>query len=195
MNTQKIDIKVATQKQLLMFARASLGLELKDDASRDEILALMASTWQQPHIVVSMPDRGPQTAMPAKIKIKKKTMSKVKNFSDAPKITIRIPEQDRPGGKRPVEVSVNGITMLIPRNQDCEIPYPYYEALKNAVQKTYTQNPDGGDEISSESPNYPFTIVRMANPEHLHKWMEEMGALPLADDDDEEEQGDEEQAA
>lgn len=55
----------------------------------------------------------------------------------AAKRVILIAKEKGPGGSDPVPVGVNGSIMLIPRGRKVEVPEPYVEVLRNAVQHIY----------------------------------------------------------
>lgn len=77
-------------------------------------------------------------------------------------VGIRVPENDRPGGKQAVPVIVNGVRFDIPRNMDCWIPIEFYHALDNARRWDYVENERGLKE-PREVHDYPFNFVR---PKH-----------------------------
>lgn len=91
-----------------------------------------------------------------------------------PKVVIHIPKQAGPGGERHVPVAVNGRLMLIPRAQNVEIPYRFYEALRNAVETRYEEVPAKGDQPSYLRPievlSYPFHAVRMPDAAEIEAW-------------------------
>ena len=68
------------------------------------------------------------------------------------------------GGSDDVQVGVNGSVMLVPRGKDVDIPYRYYEALKNAVADKYEMMPDGKsmNPVPRKVPAYPFQVVATA---------------------------------
>jgi hypothetical protein len=73
------------------------------------------------------------------------------------KVKILIARTEDAGGDEPVPVGVNGPIMLVPRGEPVEIPYAYYEVLKNAVKDIYDPLPDGGmNPVPRKVPAYPF---------------------------------------
>lgn len=44
-----------------------------------------------------------------------------------------------PGVQNPLPIGVNGSVMVVPTGEPVEVPYRFYEALKNAVKRTYYQ--------------------------------------------------------
>lgn len=146
MNT--ININEATGPQLVWFAQNVLNIEgVRPNMSKAEMIAKIRAVGH---------DRDT-------IEVEHIEPAKPKAASDsdggADKVRIIIPASDAPGGQDPVPVSVNGSAMLIPRDQECEIPYPYYEALKNAVRQVFTPLSDGGISPPKSVPAYPFSRV------------------------------------
>jgi hypothetical protein len=145
MNT--ININEATGPQLVWFAQNALNIEgIRPNMSKAEMIAkIRAVSYDKDTIEV-------EDLQPAKVKAADPSDTR-------DKVRIIIPASDAPGGQDPVPVSVNGSAMLIPRDQECEVPYPYYEALKNAVRQVYTPLPDGGLSPPKDVPAYPFSRV------------------------------------
>lgn len=77
-------------------------------------------------------------------------------------VCVRIPNQDKPGGKEAVSVSVNGRRMDIPRERACWIGKEYHEVLLNAKMAIHEEydpdrNPMGGLESNPQLVHsYPF---------------------------------------
>lgn len=99
-----------------------------------------------------------------------------------PIVTLILIEQEGPGGKRDLQVSVNGRLMLLPRGRPIDVPYRYFEALKNAVQTLYDPDPeDKHNLVSREVPSYPFSVVRAPSADEVAAWHARHGAHSIAE--------------
>lgn len=152
MATQKIQIEAASAKQLADFAEQVLGLDGIDyRLGKDKIAEKMRTAqYDKDFIEVSVeePDilrREPPRAASAR------RMA-----------TIRIHNQETPGGTDPVPVAVNGKQMFIERDKDQTIPWEYYHALDNARKYVYQQDSALRLDQSTrkEVHEYPFSLVR-----------------------------------
>jgi hypothetical protein len=139
-----ININEATGPQLVWFAQNALNIEgIRPNMSKAEMIAkIRAVGYDKDTIEVEQVEEAKPKALAA---------------DSRETVRIVIPGSDTPGGSDPVPVSVNGSAMLIPRDEECEIPYPFYEALKNAVRQVYTPLPDGGISAPKNVPAYPFS--------------------------------------
>lgn len=143
---KRIPLIEATASQLADFATANLGLDVQFRMGSDRIRAVMATAnYTKDYIEVDEPE--PVAAQEASTK------------DQRPKVTIIISAQEGPGGDQPVPVSVNGRAMWIERAKPSAIPYPYYEALKNAVKVVYDPDPNGGMKPPRNVQVYPFTVL------------------------------------
>ncbi len=100
-----------------------------------------------------------------------------------PTIEVRIPATKEPGGKREVEVAVNGLLFLVRRDEWVKVPYRVFEALNNAVETTYEDIPSqvpGSPPIREryETQAYPFNYRNGPSDEELAAWQERMSAQP-----------------
>ncbi len=73
-------------------------------------------------------------------------------------------------------MTVNGRTMLIPRGQEVNIPWRYYEALKNAEMTEYEHvvdkdNPTKVEEVVTSSKSYPFHTIEMPSKKAVAEWL------------------------
>lgn len=148
MNT--ININEATGPQLVWFAQNVLNIEgIRPNMAKAEMIAKIRAVGYD-RDTIDVEAVQPAQAKPA-----------VADEGDGAvkKVRIIIPASDAPGGQDPVPVSVNGSAMLIPRDEACDIPYPYYEALKNAVRQVYTPLADGGLSAPKNVPAYSFSLA------------------------------------
>jgi hypothetical protein len=79
-------------------------------------------------------------------------------IANSGKITIRIPSEDKTGGRDDVFVGVNGVSFLIQRDVDVEVPMAVYHNLNDAKQTIYRNEPDGSL-TSRQVHTYPFSVV------------------------------------
>ena len=76
-------------------------------------------------------------------------------------VNLRIEPQEKPGGNEPVFVSVNGVHMLIPRQQTCWVEYKYYEALNHAVAYIAEVDEDLNITGFRKVPEYPVSVFHI----------------------------------
>lgn len=138
----KIKLSDATRPQLLTFARETAGIAGVNAHSKVEELRSKLSACGYEEITVS-PDAPIE-----------KPVSKEVSAKKGKKVTVMIANSELAGGDLPVALSVNGKAMSVPRGKMVDIPYEYYEVLKNAVAKTW----DSTMEESREVPAYPYQV-------------------------------------
>lgn len=157
---KKIPIGEATEAQLRSFATDTLGIDIKATAKFATVRARVEQAWDKPEITVmeSEPDD-------AKIASQASPQA-VTDEQQAPEegmVRLVVGVTEQAGGNDPVELGVNGKIMLVPRGIEVEIPYPYFEVLKHAVQDKYDPLPDGGMKPEPRKvPLYPFQVIERA---------------------------------
>lgn len=163
MPTKQVPIKDATATQLKQFARLHLGLQTPQSESRDKLEARIREVHADTTIPVEVEDDAaaappvgapPPPATPAQEAVVEAKARKLER--------IQIARQDGNGGDRPVPVSVNGKTMLIPRGEPVAVPEEYAEALRNAKQTVYDKNSDESLGEAREVPAYPVSYLGAA---------------------------------
>jgi len=87
------------------------------------------------------------------------------DFKGLPKVKVNIAKSEQAGGDRHVFLAVNGAEFLVQRGEPVDIPYPVYEALKNAVEWKYFQDQETREMKKVEVPRYPFQVLSI--PEGL----------------------------
>lgn len=158
MTTKKIPIDKASAAQLAQFAQLNLGLDIGSGMSANEIRALLENaSYAKDHIEIEdvpakaqASSRGSYGATAGTATAKTPT---------AVKVTIH--SEKGVGGDRPIFVGVNFVGMTIPRGETVEIPYSYYEALKNAVGQEYESDEQSGLSRPRDVPAYPFSVHEM----------------------------------
>lgn len=157
MSKQKtVPLAKATAEQLRTFAENYLGISPDANARVDQLRAQVQAAWGKDSIIVA-PAAGQEPEAPAGSPPRPVTAAQ--QPPPKGKVKIHIPMTDRPGGREPVPVSVNGRAMLIPRGEECEIPYAYYEVLKNAVELQYYEMPGGGLSQPQAVQAIPYSVL------------------------------------
>lgn len=183
--TKKIPLNEATLEELRFYCQAVLGVPVSHNpkTGADVFIAKIKAVKGQDFNTIEVPDEtpeeqgaAPEGVPPQPVKKNVRALSAGSSKND-PKVTLTIPEQDIPGGKRAVPIGVNGSFFLIPRGIKCEIPYRYYLALQNAVQTTYTQDKDTNEFTESTVPSYPHLVLQMPPQEEIDAWMAEQEAI------------------
>lgn len=187
----KVSLNEATYPQLKEFCENN-GLEVKlgHQAShlRSKIITAYPGTQE---IEVSAESdvasevevrRGGTTVVsgPRKVEAGRPKLPPSHHKSD-PTIEIMIPTTKEPGGKREVEVGVNGLLFLVRRDEWVKVPYRVYEVLNNAIETTYEDIPS---QIPGMPPtrerydvhSYPFNSRNGPSDEELAAWLDRMSA-------------------
>jgi hypothetical protein len=157
---QTVPLKQATIAQLTAFATEVLNISLEPGLKQPQIVARIKAVAPEISDITlpGQPGSPDHDATP-----------------DAPKAPAAVGSRPRPGrtriliqaredmgGDRPLFVSVNGSGMLIPRGEAVDVPDPYAEVLKNAVEVHYEQKT--GDEgeiiyVPRHVPRFPMSIM------------------------------------
>lgn len=153
MSEKTIKLSAATQAQLREFAEAYLGMTFPDDEKTEAIRAKIAAAWSKPEIPIGdEPEPAPKAE--AKPKAAAKAEGKPK------KVRLIVHGSDDEDGNEPIQLGVNGKVMLVPRGEEVEIPYAYFEVLKNAVTHRYEPLRDGGiNPVPRKVQLYPFQVI------------------------------------
>lgn len=59
------------------------------------------------------------------------------HYRHDPKVTVNIASDDQNGGSHPFPIGCNGVPIWLRRDEDVEIPYRFYLALNNAIEKDF----------------------------------------------------------
>lgn len=163
---RKIPLDEASADELTEYCRL-LGGEVPEKADIPELLAIIKAI-RPGEAPIQLPERQVfhQPASPSG-KIPPTSLCSVTEMVDGEEVEavyvgLRLPEQDKPGGKQAVPVSVNGVRMDIPRNMDVWVPLRFYLALDNSRSWEYIPSNTGLKE-PRETHDYPF---QWATPEH-----------------------------
>ena len=171
MNDNKIPFDDATFNQLRQFAKESLGLGFSNNIGDDKLRARIREAWKNPFIVLfgetdPEVEVEPETTAPVKVNIKALGGGSSKND---PKVRMFFNEAEGAGGKRSIYFNVNNVPILLPRGVECDVPYRYYIAAKNAVKTIVEQ--DVNDEITERDvPAYPFQVISFPSKDEMKSW-------------------------
>lgn len=142
----------ATFEEVRLFAQVSLGLDIDERVSKKETILAKAEKAGHRIEQVIIYD------MPKQSDLAPKSVGRTRDINGEECVKINVAAVEGQGGDRPVPVTVNGRTMLIPRGDDVWVPVRYAEVLKNAVMDEYEQSTKGlGDPRKTYS--YPFNYV------------------------------------
>ena len=152
---KKIIIADASDEQLRTFGRNTLGLTLPPNCKIETLRAKVAAAWDKDYLLEPEAEDVPKQNGSAPVPI-----TDAQAAPNPEKVRIHINVTEEASGDQPVQVGVNGKIMLIPRGEDVEIPYPYYEVLKHAISHKYDALPGGGiNPVPREVPLYPFQVL------------------------------------
>tara|TARA_B110000046_G_C12860182_1_gene341492 strand:- start:212 stop:769 length:558 start_codon:yes stop_codon:yes gene_type:complete len=183
---KNLDIKKATLEDLVWFAKNVMAIEDADSSMSADSLRgkIKKAGWDKPNIQVREDeDMVEATEVESPAPEAKKEIDEIKvdalpvesdsilkrraevSGKDDPKIKIFLPKQAGQSGGRAISVGVNGTHILIPREQECEVPLRYVLALKDAVSTEYDFDDEGSVTNTRDVQLYPFNVIE--GREHL----------------------------
>lgn len=177
MKFAKIPVASADRIQLKQYAELSLGLSvahnIKTEDLRAEVVKAIAPQTEievvaaaapadmerpapstEPHevdLVAPTDEAAPAAAVPP--------IADPKDLNETTMVTVIIHESERPGGKEPVFLQVNGRAIWVERAKPQTIKLKYVLVLQNALETIYEQTSDK-EIVSRVVPAYPFQIVQ-----------------------------------
>ncbi len=174
MSTKTIQIKDADFDTLKKYAVEVLGLPIKDKTPLPALRAKINTALNGATSFViregddaDEPAPLPEHAAAREAREIKSAFNQGKpdaqampDHGNASHVVLMIHLQDKPGGKEPVPIGVNGRAMLVPRGEDVKIPYAYYEVLSKAIETHYDPLPGGGLSEPRFVPRYPHNVLR-----------------------------------
>ena len=180
MAMKKIPLAEATREQLQHHAEAVAGINLgpnRDNVKRETLISKIQQVGHE-EVMVAEPDASADAVAEDMAQADQAAMKRTQgrraiggaSSRSDPVIQILIPEEDKRGGDRPVPVNVNGTTILLPRAQPIDIAYRYYEALENARQTLYDQNPETGEISSKQVYATQFQVLRWPDKADLDRY-------------------------
>lgn len=159
---QKIPLAEATAEQLLNFGTRFLGLPFDVHTTVKAMRAQIQQAGHDTVLAIEPAPAAPTRDMTDKARIMTPEAADIRGTE---KVRIRIFSQKEDGGDQPIPVGVNGSVMLLPRDQDIEIPRPFYEVLKNAVEEKYDPVKDANGNMVGVAakprlvPSYQFQVL------------------------------------
>jgi hypothetical protein len=181
----KIPIEEANNKQLLFFAQRVLGLDVAKGMNNATILAKIEAAMpgtteidveSEGEIAPASPaSPTPPAAPPAPAAADDAIPAgrEGAHFRYDPKVKIRVSATGDKTRAKDVQVAVNGDVIIIQRGVATAIPYRFYRALLEAVEKvgreTEEINPVTHMPIIEwvEQPSYEFSVLAMPSDEEI----------------------------
>lgn len=174
-----IPIVDASEDQLRKFATDVLGLEVHHAQKTSSIIAMIKQVSQKDTIAVDdeptstgqvgTPPPNPNPEISSAQQPKTNKVSTLNSSKGDPVVCMYLERSEGKDGARPVPVSVNGVAMLIPRGEECKVPYRYYLNLMNAVRTVFDQDKDG-ELQPREVLAYPFRVIQMPPQDEIDAW-------------------------
>lgn len=136
-----------------------------DAILRTQVDALMAKVEEQAAIITDLGKRVGGLTLPGKSgsDAAQYMVNQVETLIDGrPTVKILLQTSENPGQNWPVDVSINGKKISIPRGEIMEIPSDYVRVLQNAVVDSWHKfvGADGGiTQTRVHFWKYPFSIV------------------------------------
>ena len=154
---EQVKVDDATREQLHRYVEMVLGVtDLSPRPTRDTLIAKMVEMGATPDAIPVLEDT------PAPVPVTRGPSDPfMHDFNGRETMCQKIVVHTAPGkeGKAPVFVSVNGVSMLIPRGEAVTIPTEFVEALDNAVADVYDPEEDGGLGQPRPTHSYPFSYA------------------------------------
>lgn len=148
-----VDLETATATELSEFANTTFGLSTNFRDGKDKLIsALRAAGFDGDEIEVE--------EVSAIEPVNKRLVAAAhKDEAYGKKVRLTLNAKDAKDAKQPQFVAVNGVGILIPKGKEVEVPYPYYEALKNAVRREYETDDDGKIVAHHDVPQHAMQVT------------------------------------
>jgi len=171
MSLKTIPIAEATATQIAQFAREVVGIPgTAHTLGKEKIVAMIRQAgYEKDEIEIQEKPTTSEVGSPIK------AMQALgggrggildQNSKTDKRVKIVIAVQDTPGGADPVDLSVNGVAMRIPRGVECLIPYRYFEVLQNAKQEIAEVDGNGVIIGWRSAHTYPFNVHGIFAADH-----------------------------
>jgi hypothetical protein len=192
---RKIKLVDATQPELLAYCRIILNLPIRDipdNTGISKLIAKISAVLPPETDEIELPDaipgveyqvgQGSRAAVAApKTDSAGRKKAVVSHGLYDPPVMLTIYDTEQNKG-RPVEVSVNGRTMLIPVGTSQRVPYRYFLALQNAVQTNYNYDTTSNENVPQVTVRYQVNVSVMPSVDDINLWnqdlMEDMKQAP-----------------
>lgn len=176
-------VEEATREELLLFVRLAIQTDVSEDASIDQLRDIVRQCGYDTVEDLSeatesrlreVRDRVESDQLRRAVGEARKVGIRTPGYG-APKVRLRVESRGDGLGDERVSVSVNGFRLDIPVGEPVDVPYPYYEALRNAVSTEWVQREDrhGRPYLEPrEVQSYSFSVLEMPSREEVEKWRE-----------------------
>lgn len=140
--SKEIPLKNATVAQLREYAGNVMGLHLEENLRQPQIVSKIRQANPDLQSITVFDESGDDAP------VKATPPTPAGPTPPRPGRTrLMIQTSEITGGDRPIQVSVNGSMMLIPRGELVDVPDPFAEVLKNAVETRYEERRDADGNI------------------------------------------------
>lgn len=165
---KKIPLADATDDQLRDFAELTLQLDVTGTSDRSNLLSLIQTAWPQDFL---MAEEAAEASDEQTQKIAPHADRIAGGIGDNdPKVILVVREDDKPGGKEPVALGVNGRTIVLQRNVRVEVPYRFYLNLRDAAYGSVVQDPVTKEAVETQSPRYNIVVESLPTPAEIAEW-------------------------
>lgn len=149
----RIRLDDATNEQLAEFVENTLQIDVADRTNRASMLSIVADIHGHDWIEA---EAAPEA-------LQKRGRGRPKSASVDPKAkpaTVRVMINPEEHGIDPVPISVNGVAYSVRRGEEVDLPYPYFEALKNAKRGVPIVDKERTIIGYREVPAFPYQVLR-----------------------------------
>ena len=182
---KRIPIDEATRDELAAFAALVLQLDVRKNETASSLIRKIKNAGHAEDYILSVEDADlptiEQHREAAREERVRRTLGEVRSASSsvktpgdgAPKVRIRVHAPDSGLASARVPVSVNGFRMDIPTGEAVEVPWPYFEALQNAIKTEYSLVEDENGRLRLEPrdvPAYSFSVLSMPSRNEVEEW-------------------------
>jgi hypothetical protein len=176
--TRNVAFNDATPAELRMFLQQSCGITAHTNCTPETLRAKVRAVFEGDEISLILPDDPEIAAKAPPNEVRSDGQRMVsKGGKGDPVVELTLMEQEGPAGKRPVFVSVNGKAMLIPRSKRVQVPYRYYDVLRNAVRSEVLHVTRGAttEELHNDVPEYNMQVHKEPSAAELNAWHARVG--------------------
>lgn len=156
MTKTKYLVAEAKAPELERFLTENLGIQVKPNTPVPTLRSMVKSAYNAPEFTLSASASPEQVPAPAGAD---EALAKAIAPENPDTVKVIISATDDDDGNEPVFLACNGVGMYVPRGEEAEIPYRYFEVLKNAVQFKYDPIEGGGLSPPRRVQLYPYSRV------------------------------------
>jgi hypothetical protein len=165
---KKLELTEATDGQIRTFAREVLNLEDADALSIKQLRTKVEAAWHQSYILLAddVPANGASAQAVAEAGMNKAEIEaragigiSASSSKEDPVVDLVIAETDKPDGKDPVYLNINGMALFVARRKPQAVPWRYFLNLKGAVQRIYSQDEKTMEISHQDVPRFPWSLL------------------------------------